>query len=150
MSEVAIRGLREADLDAIERIYASHAASAPPAGWRDRISALLEGAQERTVAWIAEGSDAEVAGYIAGEVRSWEFGSEPVGWIFAIGVAPSFQRQGVAEKLLQAATDSLAELGVSTVRTMAKRDDVTVLRFFRSCGFRAGPYTELEIDLEER
>ncbi len=39
-------------------------------------------------------------GYLLGEVRAFEFGSEPCGWIFAVGVDPNSERRGVASRLL--------------------------------------------------
>ena len=37
--------------------------------------------------------------------------------------------------------------GVSTVRTMVGRTDISMLAFFRSNGFAAGSFTQLELDL---
>ena len=34
-----------------------------------------------------------------------------------------------------------------SVRTMVRRDDIRVLRFFRNAGFAHGPYTELEMEV---
>jgi hypothetical protein len=38
-------------------------------------------------------------------------------------------------------------LGIHTVRTMVRKDDVNVLSFFRASGFRAGPFVEMELQL---
>jgi ribosomal protein S18 acetylase RimI-like enzyme len=91
----------------------------------------------------------QVVGYLAGEVRSWEFGSETAFWIFGIGVQPAHQRRGIARDLLTRALAHTRETGVNVVRTMVRRDDVPVLTFFRSSGFVAGPYAELELTIEE-
>ena len=36
-----------------------------------------------------------VLGFIIGEVRAWEFGSPPCGWVFAIGVRNEIRQAGV-------------------------------------------------------
>ena len=41
------------------------------------------------------------AGFIIGEVRAWEFGSLPCGWILTILVAPEFQGKRVGEMLFR-------------------------------------------------
>ena len=86
---------------------------------------------------------------LVGDVRAWEFGSETAGWIFAIAVDPRAERHGVGHQLVTEAGRRFAALGVKTVRTMVRRDDVPVLRFFRSARFTGGPYLELEREAGE-
>ena len=45
--------------------------------------------------WVAGDADDAVLGYLFGEVRSFEFGSQPCGWIFAVGVDDDWRRRGV-------------------------------------------------------
>ena len=40
-------------------------------------------------------SDGRVCGFVIGEVRDWEFGAPPCGWLFAIDVMPSARQGGV-------------------------------------------------------
>lgn len=145
---VEIRSLAEQDLDAIASVYAAHTGVPPPGAWRRRVGALLGDGAEASVALVATVAG-EVIAYLVGEVRSWEFGSDAAGWIFALGVARGHEGRGVARSLLDAALPRFRALGVDTVRTMVKRDDVAMLRFFRDAGFVAGPYTELELGLLE-
>lgn len=135
------------DLPAVARIFEKRAGARPPAGWRDHLRALIAN-PAAGVALVATAAGAkESIGYVAGEVRSWEFGSEPAGWIFALAVDGDWQRHGAGRALLEGAVKRLRETGVRTVRTMVSRDDVAVLRFFRREQFVAGPYTELELEL---
>ena len=46
--------------------------------------------------------DGKVAGFIIGEIRAWEFGSPPAGWIFAIGVDPESRQIGIGTHLFKA------------------------------------------------
>ena len=88
------------------------------------------------------------AGFIIGEVRAWEFGSQPCGWILTILVAPEFQGQRVGEMLFQAISSRLENDGVETIRTMVAREDNLNMSFFRAQGMMAGPFIELEKPVE--
>ena len=92
--------------------------------------------------------DARVLGFVIGEVRAWEFGSDQCGWVFAIGVDPQARELGIGEALLARISDSFREVGVRTVRTMIARDNHLLMSFFRSEGMTAGPYLQLELGLE--
>jgi predicted N-acetyltransferase YhbS len=129
------------DLNAVAQIFEADTGAAPPAGFREHLSALVKSGG---AVFVAQ-SDREVVGYVAGEIRSWEFGSPPAGWVFALAVKPSWQRFGTGRALLAQAVAALRKAGVRAVRTMVSREDVAVLRFFRREGFVAGPYTELEL-----
>ncbi len=143
------RPMHAADLDQVATLYQGLVGEPPPPRWEEHVVAVIATHGAGGVAVVATGAgDADLLGYLVGEVRSWEFGSPPAGWILGIGVSPGVRGQGVARRLLHHAVTLFARAGVSTVRTMIKRDDVPVLRLFRSEGFVAGPYTELELDLE--
>src|SRR6266508_6595536 len=43
-----------------------------------------------------------VVGFVIGEVRDWEFGSPPCGWVFAIDVQRDSRLSGVGTRLLTA------------------------------------------------
>ncbi|MBZ0217961.1 MAG: GNAT family N-acetyltransferase, partial [Fimbriimonadaceae bacterium] len=86
-------------------------------------------------------------GFVIGDVRAWEFGSAPCGWVFAIAVNPDARQSGLGEALLQRITDSFKEAGVVKLRTMVRHRNNLMLSFFRSEGLAAGPYLQLEKDL---
>ena len=88
------------------------------------------------------------AGFIVGETRAWEFGSQPCGWVLTILVRPEFQGRGIGEKLFEAICESMKNEGVSTVRTMIAREDNLNMSFFRSQGMMAGPFIELEMSFD--
>jgi len=90
---------------------------------------------------------ARIVGYIVGEVRDWEFGSPPCGWVFGIGVLPDEREAGVDTTLLEALTADFRRQGVTTVRTLIARDNRLVLSFFRSQGMMAAPVIPLEKDV---
>jgi ribosomal protein S18 acetylase RimI-like enzyme len=115
--------------------------------WRDLFDRFAQREQGRSIL-VAEVSG-RVVGFIIGEVRAWEFGSPPCGWIFALNVEPRFRERGIASALFEAITSFFRSNRVMTVRTMLRRDDTLVMSFFRSQGLRAGPFLELEKDIDE-
>jgi GNAT superfamily N-acetyltransferase len=88
-----------------------------------------------------------IEGFIIGEVRAWEFGEPPCGWIFAVQVRSKTRLKGVGTQLFSALCDAFRRAGVEKVRTMLARDNHLVLSFFRSQGMMAGPFIELETTL---
>jgi ribosomal protein S18 acetylase RimI-like enzyme len=95
---------------------------------------------------VAEGGGA-IQGFVVGEVRDWEFGSAPCGWVFGINVRPGAREAGVGAKLLEAICAGFRRAGVDKVRTLLARDNNLVLSFFRSQGMMAAPFIPLEMDL---
>jgi ribosomal protein S18 acetylase RimI-like enzyme len=95
---------------------------------------------------VAESAGA-IVGFIVGEVRDWEFGSPPCGWVFGLAVRPDARLAGVGTKLLEAICAGFRRAGVAKVRTMLARENNLVLSFFRSQGMMAAPFIPLEMDL---
>jgi GNAT superfamily N-acetyltransferase len=90
----------------------------------------------------------EVEGFVIGEVRDWEFGSPPCGWVFGITVRAEARLGGIGAELLATICDAFRRAGVTKVRTLLARDDHLILSFFRSQGMMAAPFIPLELDLE--
>lgn len=89
-----------------------------------------------------------VLGFIIGEIRAWEFGSTPCGWVFALSVEPELRLHGIGSALFEAISSEFKKAGVGKMRTMVARDASLQLLFFRSEGMMAGPYIQLEKDLD--
>lgn len=146
---VRIRPLTRADMSEVARIDAHHTGLEKPKYWRRVFTDLLRAPDDVTrIGLAAEGEDG-LAGYLIGDIRAFEFGSEPCGWIVAVGIDPRHLRGSVGSSLMQEARARFREAGVSRVRTMVRRNDVPVLAFFRTNGFAGGPYVQLEIDLDD-
>src|ERR1019366_9739540 len=47
-------------------------------------------------------TDPRVLGFIIGEIRAWEFGSPPCGWVFALSVEPEMRLHGIGSALFDA------------------------------------------------
>ncbi len=142
-----IRRLSRSDLADVTRIDAHHTGARKPAYWKRVLAEFLGQRDARQHVGLAAELDGRLAGYLLGEVRAFEFGSEPCGWVFAVGVDPALLRGGLASALLSEACQAFRAAGVGTVRTMVRRSDVPVLSFFRAAGFSGGSYVQLELDL---
>jgi ribosomal protein S18 acetylase RimI-like enzyme len=144
-----IRPLKAEDLSEVVRIDGLHTGLRKRAYWSRVLERFLKRDGRAARIGLALEAPKGLAGYLLGEVRAFEFGSEPCGWIFAIGVDPGSERQGVASLLLAEAAARFKGQGVPRIRTMVRRNEVPVLAFFRSNGFRGGPFVQLELDIEE-
>ena len=89
-----------------------------------------------------------IQGYIVGEIRDWEFGAPPCGWVFGLGVRPQSRLAGIGSQLLEALCRRFRRGRVDTVRTLLARDNALVLAFFRSQGMMAAPFMALEKRLD--
>jgi len=149
---LAIRRVREADLDDIVALDERVTQLTKPDYWRDIHVRYATRRVDERFFLVAEGSggalDAKILGYIVGEVRGWEFGSEPCGWVFAFAVEPGTRLQGIGEQLFEAISDRFRASGIRTMRTMVPRQNQLHMAFFRSEGMVAGPYIQLEMELD--
>ena len=144
-----IRPLVRRDLAGVVRIDAIHTGAAQRSYWLRVFREFLSSAAGRNRIALAAEIDREVAGFLLADVRAFEFGSEPCGWILEVGVDPEHARRGIASALLTAAVKRLRAAGVTTVRTMVRRNAVPLLTFFRTNGFAGGPYVQLELTADE-
>lgn len=120
---------------------------AKPEYWKGMFE--LYGAQrQQQVFFLVAEDQGRLEGFVIGEVRAWEFGSPPCGWIFAIQVRPKRRLGGLATRLFNAICESFKSAGVDKVRTMLARDNNLILSFFRSQGMMAGPFIQLEMTLD--
>jgi ribosomal protein S18 acetylase RimI-like enzyme len=142
-----IRPLRRADLAAVIRLDAELTGRRKPTYWRTVFDQFVTPAPAASHVGLAARDGAHLVGYLLGEVRAFEFGSPPCGWIFAVGVAPSQAHHGIGSALVVEAARRFGRARVTTVRTMVRRNDVSLLAFFRSIGFVGGTFTQLELEL---
>ncbi len=143
--DFAVRAAKSEDVPAVCRLDERITGLAKPDYWQDTF--VRFGARPDRSFLIAE-VDGRLCGFIIGEVRAWEFGSPPCGWIFAIGVDPDHRLRKVGSRLFETMCGRLRESGVEKVRTMLARDDSLNMAFFRSQGMMAGPFIQLEMPLD--
>jgi len=144
-SLIRVRRAASADLPQVVAIDARATGLAQPGYWPGILRRAGRGGARRRFL-VAEGGG-RLLGYIVGEVRDWEFGSPPCGWVFGIGVRPDAREARVGTRLLDAITEAFRRQGVATVRTLIARDNQLVLSFFRSQGMMAAPVIALEKEI---
>lgn len=144
---VTVRPVRRGDLEQIIAIDATVTGLEKQRYWRSVYRRYgLAGKQPRQ--FLVAVADGRVLGFVIGEVRDWEFGSPPCGWVFAINVDPQARQSGVGTRLLHALEAAFRRAGVRTMRTMLARENTLILSFFRSQGMMAGSLIPLERELE--
>ena len=145
---ITIRPVRRADLDQVIAIDATVTGLEKRPYWASVYRRYGGGGERGAQQFLVALARGRVVGFVIGEVRDWEFGSPPCGWVFAIDVDPQARLGGVGTRLLEAISASFRRAGVRKLRTMLARDNTLILSFFRSQGMMAGPLISLEMDLE--
>ena len=145
--EVLIRKVRRVDLDQVIDIDATVTGLEKRKYWAS-VYRRYGSAQQTERQFLVAQMNGRVIGFVIGEIRDWEFGSPPCGWVFAIDVDPRARLRGVGTKLLHGISEHFRRAGVDKLRTLLARDNTLILSFFRSQGMMAGPLISLEMDLD--
>ena len=140
MVTAVVRPAQASDLAAISAMDERETGTAKPGYWSDML------APDRHFL-VAETDTGGLAGFIAGEIRAWEFGQPAAGWVFAIQIDPAQRLHGVGTLLFEALVTRFREKGVTRVRTLVDRKDHLILSFFRAQGMVAGPSLQLDRDI---
>lgn len=148
-ADLAIRPVRRGDLEAVIAIDTQVTGLEKRDYWRSVYRRYGEAASTPGAQFLVAEAEGEVVGFVIGEVRDWEFGAPPCGWVFAIDVRPDARQAGVGTRLLQSILAGFRRAGVRKVRTMLASDNTLILSFFRSQGMMAGRFIPLEMDLAE-
>jgi ribosomal protein S18 acetylase RimI-like enzyme len=144
--DVRVRAAQPSDLPTVVALDAEETGIAKVAYWKDRIERYVGRHPERF--FLVAERNGTMVGFIVGEVRAWEFGSPPSGWIFAIHVSPTARLHGLGTMLFDAICVRFKKAGVQHVRTMLAKDAQLIMSFFRSQGMMAGPFIQLEKRLD--
>jgi GNAT superfamily N-acetyltransferase len=149
---VRVRRVRAADMADIIALDARVTKLAKAEYWNDVFSRYGKRRLHERFFLVAENRAGDAApravGFIIGEVRAWEFGSTPCGWVFALSVEPEMRLRNVGTALFSAIAGEFKKAGVDKMRTMVARDARLPMMFFRGEGMTAGPYLQLEKDLD--
>ena len=145
--KISIRDAIASDLDPVISLDQWAPNEEKPAYWISVFDHYVRRDKNDRLFLVAE-SDNKVVGFIIGEVRAWEFGSPPCGWVFALAVSPDVRQMGIGEQMFEEISKRLKQMGATTVRTMVDRDDKLTLSFFRSLGLCTGKYIELEKQID--
>ncbi len=147
-AQVSIRKALPTDFDAVIALDDVGITEGKPNYWRGIFDRFVDTQRADRILLVAERDD-RLVGFIGGEVRAWEFGSPPCGWVFAMSVLPDARGMGIGQFMFREMCQRLKQAGVETVRTMVARENKLNLSFFRSQGLRTGRYIELEKSLDD-
>lgn len=115
--------------------------------WKEAFTRYGSHGEASRFFFVAERKN-QIEGFIVGEVRAWEFGEPPCGWVSVIQVRRGTRLKGLGTRLFEALCDAFRSAGVRKIRTIMARDNHLVLSFFRSQGMMAGPFIELETTID--
>lgn len=140
---IPVRTLAEADIPAMVRIERAITQSVELAALERTLQDYLrQGDPDLLLGAEAEG---ELAGFLIGELRPWEFGEEEsVAWIKVVGVHPRHQGQGIGRRLGEAFLERLRAKGSARVRTLVPWDSGDLITYFKVLGFARSSYVALE------
>lgn len=149
---VKIRAAVEADLNLVANLDERVTDISKADYWRDVYERYSTRRTRQRFFLVAEPVEDDrnrpLLGYIVGSVRDWEFGSEPCGWVFAFAVDPETRLQGVGEQLFEAISARFKDVGIKMMRTIVPRDNQLHMAFFRSEGMTAGPFIQLQKEID--
>ena len=131
--DIKIRKMTEADLPRIKEIDRELVGLYRAASWPLRVEAHW---------WVYRGMPNFVAeignqlvGFLLGDIRGSEYGTDVSGWIDIMGVAPEYQSKGIGRKLVEAFCKECQKQGIR-VRILVVGDDQRLVRFWTSLGFQ--------------
>jgi ribosomal protein S18 acetylase RimI-like enzyme len=139
--EVKIRRMLEADLQKVKEIDQLLVGEERALSWPIRAEA--EWAVYRpALSFIAQLGD-EMVGFLLGDIRGAEYGTDMSGWIDMMGIAPAHQRQGIGRRLVEAFCEECQRNGVKP-NVIVREDDKRLIKFWTSTGFRKGKLISFE------
>jgi ribosomal protein S18 acetylase RimI-like enzyme len=142
-----VRPVRRSDLDQVIALDAEETGLEKRDYWERVYKRYGRGVRGEQSWFLVAEAGTGVVGFVIGEVRDWEFGSPPCGWLFAINIERQARQAGIATRLMTAFCEALRAAGVRKLRTLLSRENTLVLSFFRSQGMMAAPIIPLELDL---
>lgn len=138
---LTVRRMTVQDAPAVLRINEKITGKPFEAQWESRI---VNSVSSNPLGCLVAEKDGEVAGFIFGDIRGWEFAIPKTGWIEIVGVDPAMQGKGVARALIEKLHLYFRNHNVERVMTMVNWNDGGLVGFFRSFGFERSDFIVLE------
>jgi len=141
--DIVIRTLRKDDLNRIVKIDASFVGRKRTSWFEGKLDRAVSGSDIR----ISLGAEVDgiVVGALMGSVHYGEYGqAEPVAILDTLLVDKSFERQGIAKRMMDQLLQNLRALHIETLRTEVGWDEQHILAFLAKSGFAPVPRLILE------
>ncbi len=135
-----IRAFQEADEDDVLDLWSRCDLTVPWNDPRKDIARKLRVNPDLFLVGVLEG------GVIASVMGGYE-GHR--GWVNYLAVCPDHQRRGYGQQLMRAVEERLSELGCPKINIQIRSDNVAVIRFYESLGYRVDRVTSLGKRLED-
>jgi len=123
--DIKIRKMTEEDLHRVKEIDRELVGPYRAVSWPLRVEAHW---------WVYRGMPNFVAeignqlvGFLLGDIRGSEYGTDVSGWIDIMGVAPEYQSKGIGRKLVEAFCKECQKQGIR-VRILVVGDDQRLVR----------------------
>jgi hypothetical protein len=145
--DVHVRAAAAEDVPRIVKIDEAATGQPKPRYWQDLYESFSQHRPGCRAFLVAE-IGGQVVGFIAGEVRDFEFGAESVGWVFALTVDPEIRVNSIGTRLFDEMCRIFTQAGARKVRTMIEHDNQLVMAFFRGQGLMVGRFIGMEKNLD--
>lgn len=139
--EIKIRDMTEGDLPKVKEIDRALVGPERALSWPLRVEAHWW-VYRPLLNFVAE-ANGEVVGFLLGDIRGAEYGTDISGWIDMMGVAPRHQRRGIARRLVETFCRECQRHRVKT-RVIIREDDQRLVGFWTAVGFQKGKLVSYE------
>jgi len=139
--EFKIREMKEGDLERIKEIDRALVGPERALSWPLRVEAHWW-VYRPLLNFVAE-VDGEAVGFLLGDIRGAEYGTDISGWIDMMGVAPEHQHRGIGRMLVEAFCKECQRNEVKA-RVIIREDDQRLVGFWASVGFLRGKLVSYE------
>jgi ribosomal protein S18 acetylase RimI-like enzyme len=151
--EITVRAIRTGDVEAIIQLDSLISGEKKAGFWRGMLGVYLgrEGEGETPsefspeLCQVAE-ADSQVAGFMVGDIQSYQFGIPRCGRIVTVGVHPDFRRRDVGTRLMEAMVEVFRKFRVPVIQCLVRRDD-PLRSFFGASGFHDVELLAMEREL---
>jgi ribosomal protein S18 acetylase RimI-like enzyme len=141
--EIKIRKMTEADLPRVREIDELLVGEGRVLSWPLEVETEWTMSVYRPlVSFVAQLGDKTV-GFLLGDIRGAEYGTDTGGWIDMMGIAPALQHRGIGRKLVEAFCEECQRSGLKP-NLIIREDDERLMRFWTSVGFRRGKLVSFE------
>jgi len=149
--EITVRAIRPGDVEAIIQLDSLISGEKKAGFWRGMLGVYLAREDEvpsefsPDLCQVAE-ADHQVAGFMVGDIQSYQFGIPRCGRIVTVGVHPDFRRRDVGTRLMEAMVEVFRKFRVPLIQCLVRRDD-PLRAFFRASGFHEVELLAMEKEL---